>query len=228
MTPSDAEQLPAGSVVVFDFDGVLIRGDSYAHFVREELQRSPRRRLAMLPVLAVAMPMLKVPALRRHGQRLVVRLTFAGWSTAQFNTRAAEIGRRLAHDNEIVVGEAVDAARRHISSGARVVVATTSARPVVRALLDELGLSSVQLVASEGTCGPLGLRDPMRNYGAEKVRRLAAAGLEPSWEIAYSDSPSDLPLLQGAVQPTLVNPDSAFLARAQAKLSQAVTTVEWR
>jgi phosphatidylglycerophosphatase C len=60
--------------VVFDFDGVLIRGDSYAHLVREELRRSPRRRLAMLPVLALAMPMLKVPALRRHGQRLVVRV----------------------------------------------------------------------------------------------------------------------------------------------------------
>jgi phosphatidylglycerophosphatase C len=94
--------------------------------------------------------------------------------------------------------------------------------------LDELGLSSVELVASEVTCGWLGLRAPMRNYGAEKVRRLAAAGLPPSWDIAYSDSPSDLPLLPGAVQPTLVNPDPAFLARAHTKLHRTVASVEWR
>ena len=56
-------------VVLFDFDGVLIRGDSYAHLVRGALQRSWWRRLAMLPVLAAAMPMLKVPALRPLGQR---------------------------------------------------------------------------------------------------------------------------------------------------------------
>src|SRR5262245_26760621 len=119
MTPSGGAGPSAASVVVFDFDGVLIRGDSYAHLVREELRRSPRRRLAMLPVLAMAMPMLKVPALRRHGQRLVVRLAFTGWSTAKFNSRAADFGRRLAHDRRIVAGDAVHAARRHVSSCAR-------------------------------------------------------------------------------------------------------------
>jgi beta-phosphoglucomutase-like phosphatase (HAD superfamily) len=53
-------------VVLFDLDGVLIRGDTYAKLVRRALQRSWRRRLAMLPALVAAMPMVKVPALRRY------------------------------------------------------------------------------------------------------------------------------------------------------------------
>jgi phosphatidylglycerophosphatase C len=215
-------------VVLFDFDGVLVRGDSYAHLVRQELQRSWWRRLAMLPVLAVAMPMLKAAALRRWGQRLVVRLAFVGWSTARFHARAAQFGRRLARDHQVVVGDAVAAARRHLASGARVVVVTTSAEPLARALLDELGLSQVGLVASQPTCGWLGLRAPLRNHGAAKVRRLAAHGLHPLWEIAYSDSLSDLPMLRGAVRPVLVNPDARLLARARRELGQRISSVEWR
>lgn len=215
-------------VVLFDFDGVLIRGDSYAHLVRGVLQRSRRRRLVMLPVLAVAMPMLKAAVLRRWSQRLVVRLAFVGWSTARFHARAAQVGRRLARDQQVVVGDAVTAARRHLASGARVVVVTTSAQPLARAVLDELRLSSVELVASQPTCGRLGLRAPMRNHGVEKVRRLAAHGLHPLWEIAYSDSPSDLPMLHGAVRPVLVNPGVRLLARARRELGQRILWVEWR
>jgi HAD superfamily phosphoserine phosphatase-like hydrolase len=218
----------AAPVVVFDFDGVLIRGDSYAHLVRQALQRSWWRLVAMLPVLAAAMPMLKLPALRRCGQRLLVRLAFVGWSTAQFNARAAELGRRLARDQQVVVGDAVAAARRHRSLGARVVVVTASAQPLARAVLDELGLSSVGLIASQPTCGRLGLRAPMRNHGAEKVRRLAAHGLVPPWQIAYSDSRSDLPMLHGARRPILVNPDARLLARARRKLGQRISSVAWR
>jgi HAD superfamily phosphoserine phosphatase-like hydrolase len=218
----------AAPVVLFDFDGVLIRGDSYAHLVRGELQRSQWRRLAMLPVLAVAMPMLKLPALRRCGQRLIVRLAFAGYSTAQFTVCAAEFGRRLARDQQVVVGDAVAAARRHLTSGARVVVVTASAQPLVRAVLDELGLSSVGLIASQPACGRLGLRAPLRNHGAEKVRQLAARGLRPPWQLAYSDSPSDLPMLQGALRPVLVNPDARLLAHARRTLRQPIPSVAWR
>jgi phosphoserine phosphatase/lysophospholipase L1-like esterase len=218
----------AAPVVLFDFDGVLIRGDSYAHLVREELQRSWRRRLGMLPVLAVAMPMLQVPPLRRCGQRLVVRLAFVGYSTAQFSARAAEFGRRLARDQQVVVGDAVAAARRHSSTGARVVVVTASAQPLVRAALDELGLSPVGLVASQPTCGWLGLRAPLRNHGAKKARQLTAHGLRPPWQVAYSDSPSDLPMLQGALLPTLVNPDARLLARVRRTLGRQISSVHWR
>jgi phosphatidylglycerophosphatase C len=107
-------------VVLFDFDGVLIRGDSYAHLVRRALRRSWWRRLAMLPVLAAAMPMLQVPALRRYGQRLVVRLAFAGWSTAQFNACAARFGRRLARDDRVVAGDALAAAQQRAGTWHRV------------------------------------------------------------------------------------------------------------
>jgi phosphatidylglycerophosphatase C len=148
--------------------------------------------------------------------------------STQFHARAAQVGRRLARDHQVVVGDAVAVARWHLASGALVVVVTTSAQPLARAVVDELGLSSVGLVASQPTGGRLGLRAPMGNHGAEKVRRLAAHGLHPLWEIAYSDSPSDLPMLHGAVRPVLVNPGGRLLARARRELGQRISWVEWR
>jgi phosphatidylglycerophosphatase C len=108
------------------------------------------------------------------------------------------------------------------------VVVTASAQPLVRAVLDELGLSSVGLIASQPACGRLGLRAPLRNHGAEKLRRLGAHGLQPTWQIAYSDSPSDLPMLHGAVRPILVNPDARLLAHARRQVGQRISSVQWR
>jgi phosphatidylglycerophosphatase C len=98
----------------------------------------------------------------------------------------------------------------------------------VGAVLAELGLSWVGLVASQPTCGWWWLRAALGNHGAEKVRRLAAHGLRPLWAVAYSDSRCDLPMLHGAVRPVLVNPDARLLAQARRELGQRISWVEWR
>jgi phosphatidylglycerophosphatase C len=188
-------------VVLFDFDGVLIRGDSYEHFVRRELERSRGRLALTLPVIALALPMLKKRALRRYGRGLMVWCAFAGWTAGRFEAEAREFGRQVARNESLVVADAVEDLQRHLAGGARVVVATQSARAVVRAILNEWGLATVQLVASNPTFGRLGIRSALRVHGEEKVHRLRALGIPPPWELAYSDSLSDLPMLKGARHP---------------------------
>jgi phosphatidylglycerophosphatase C len=225
------EGRPSGAsapVVLFDFDGVLIRGDSYEYLVRRELNRSRWRLVMLLPVMLVAIPMLKTRALRRHGQRLMVRFTFLGWSAGRFEVNALQFGRQLARDGRLVVRDGVEWMRRHVSDGARVVVATQSADAVVRAVLDEWGLRAVELVASNPTFGLFGMGSAMSVYGEEKVRRLAELGLRPPWEVAYSDSLSDLPMLKGAHDPVLVNPDERRRADARQALGPRVSFVTWR
>jgi phosphatidylglycerophosphatase C len=219
---------PSGPVVVFDFDGVLVRGDSYRHFILRELNRSRRRLALMLPVLVVAMPMLKTAALRPHGQRLMLRFTFLGWSRSRFEANALEFGRQLANDETLVIGEAVDVLRRHVADGARVLVATRSAAVVVRAVLDEWGLQTVDLVASSASFSRLGMTSSLGVGGAAKVRELAKLGVRPPWDVAYSDSLSDFPLLAGAEHPVLVNGDQALRAKARNSLGPRLSFVAWR
>jgi phosphatidylglycerophosphatase C len=65
----------ARRVVLFDFDGVLVRGDAFAKFLRA---RHARAWWLALPLLLL-MPILLVPVALSRGRRMVVRLV-VGWA----------------------------------------------------------------------------------------------------------------------------------------------------
>lgn len=164
--PTDEPRPDASApVVLFDFDGVLIRGDSYEYLVRRALKRSRGRLALTLPVIGLALPMLKKRALRRYGRGLMVWCAFAGWTAGQFEAEAREFGRQVARNESLVVADAVEDLRRHLARRARVVVATQSAGAVVRAILNEWGLATVQLVASNRP-----------SAASASVRRCASTG----------------------------------------------------
>jgi phosphatidylglycerophosphatase C len=71
------------------------------------------------------------------------------------------------------------------------------------------------------------MRSAMRLYGDEKVCQLARLGVRPRWEIAYSDSLSDLPMLDGADHPVLVNADAPPQAPARQALGPRLSFAVW-
>ncbi|HET7842696.1 MAG TPA: haloacid dehalogenase-like hydrolase, partial [Xanthomonadales bacterium] len=64
-------------------------------------------------------------------------------------------------------------------------------------------------------------------YGAAKCVALAGSGHE-RWDIAYSDSLADLPLLRGADRAVLVNASPAMVAEATRQLGRTPELVDWR
>jgi phosphatidylglycerophosphatase C len=99
---------------------------------------------------------------------------------------------------------------------------------LARAILDRLGLHDVELVASRFAHGPRGPRLVCRNVGREKLRQLAALGIGPAWDVAYSDSLVDLPMLGGAADAVLVNVDAVHFEKARAALGERARRVDWR
>ncbi len=215
------------AVVLFDFDGVVVRGDAFGLFIRAQLRRSWWRGAAMLAMLPVALPMLATAGLRPRGLRLLVRLGLLGWKAARFRERVGEFGRELAHQPGVMTHAALDSVRDHLRDGARVVVVTACEETLVRAVLTEFDLAGVELIASRVGTGRLGLRATLHNYGTEKARQLASHGLSPPWEAVYSDSLTDLPMLLGARRSLLVNPTGRRLARARHALGSRVTPIYW-
>lgn len=209
--------------VLFDLDGVLIRGDSFALFMRRRGAVGWRRVSGFLALPAAAL-LACVPALRSRAIRLVVRAALVGMAAPEFHRRTQEFGTTLAHEPGRVLPDGVATVRAHLRSGDRVVVVTASEETLVRALLDALGLTAVELVASQ-VFGPATV---VHNRGEEKVRQLAARGIAAQWQVAYSDSLTDLPMLRGARHPVLVNPKPRNLARARAALGDGVVAVTWR
>jgi phosphatidylglycerophosphatase C len=207
------------AVALFDLDGVLVRGDSFAMFMHRAGAVRWRRATGFAGLL-VAAPLALFRAQRSRAIRVVVRAALVGMSTEELHRRTAAFGKALAEDPRRVLRDGVAAVRGHLAAGERVIVVTASEEKLARAFLDALGLDQVELVASQA-------RPTVHNRGAAKVRQLAARGVGSRWQVAYSDSLTDLPMLLGARRAVLVNASPRTLARARAALGDRVVAVTW-
>lgn len=214
-------------VVLFDFDGVIVRGDSFARFVRERYVRAWWRAVALLPAAPFLLAMAATRGGRRRALRTVVGWAFAGIGEGRYRVLAQAFGRTFARDARNVVRAACSALNAHRHAGDRVLVVTGCEQTLARAILDELGFAGVEVLGSTFVRGRLGMRLAQHNIRLRKAHRLAGHGIRPPWERVYSDSHHDLPILAAAREAVLVNPDRATLARVSARLGRRLSVVQW-
>lgn len=214
-------------VVLFDFDGVLVRGDSFAAFMRDRYRRAWWRGIALLPLL----PVFAVLATTRRGRHAVLRFcvvwALLGVGAQRYRGLAETFGRAFARDARHLVRAGLSRLNEHRHAGDRVIVVTGCEQTVARAILDELGFETIELVASRLVPGRLGMRIEVHNRGMEKAHQLRRIGVRPPWDVAYSDSQDDLPMLAAARSAVLVDPDRRTLAAVSARLRQRLSVVQW-
>ncbi|MGV9214966.1 haloacid dehalogenase-like hydrolase [Micromonospora sp. RB23] len=208
--------------VIFDLDGVLLRGDAFGLFLRRVAFAGARLPLAV-GLLVLLAPMIAVPASRIRAARWVSRVGLWGRDADQVRAELGRFGADLGAEPGRIIVPALRMVRTHLAAGDRVVVATACEYTLARAVLDVIGLAEVELVASH-------IRGPrliVHNHGATKLVQLAAHGVTPPWRVAYSDSLSDLPILAAAERAVLVDVNAREAARARRLLGTRLTTVTW-
>ena len=211
---------PPAPVVLFDFDGVLYRGDSFTALMRAHLRRQWWRIVLALPLLLVAAPFALLRRTRRRALRFVVHLALLGVSEQRYRKMAQEFGRSLGADAARFIEAGLAAIKRHAESGARVVVVSGCEETLLRAILDELGLRDIELIASRFVTGRFGMRVGVHTFGPEKVRQLAQRGIHPPWDVAYTDSSTDAAMLVAARSSVLVNAKPATRRRLVERLGR--------
>lgn len=214
----------ASRTVLFDFDGVLLHGDAFAMFVRDRYARSPLRKL--LALLCSPWLLLVLPFSRRLAARILVRLALLGVGPVRYRKSAEAFADALVRRPRQFCRDGLSALRQHQAAGDRVIVVTGCEDMLVRRILAELGLAEVDVLASQLQAGWLGMRKKWHNVGTRKVRLLASHGLT-AWQLAYSDSAQDLPMLKVADEAVLVNATPKLCKRVEKALGRSVTRVEW-
>ncbi|WP_461024032.1 HAD family hydrolase [Thalassiella azotivora] len=139
-----------------------------------------------------------------------------GWDVAQVREIVAETLTAVVEP--MVYAEAADLVAEHHAAGRDVVIVSSSGQELVEPIGRMLGADRVvgtRLVVEDGRyTGEL----EFYAYGpakAEAMRELAAEhgyDLAASW--AYSDSVTDLPMLEAVGHPVVVNPDRALRREA--------------
>ncbi|MBA9055019.1 HAD superfamily hydrolase (TIGR01490 family) [Streptomyces costaricanus] len=143
-----------------------------------------------------------------------------GWNQQQVREIVAE----TLHDliDPIIYDEAASLIEEHHTAGRDVVIVSTSGAEVVEPVGELLGADRVvatRMVVGEDGC----FTGEVEYYAygptkAEAIRELAASeGYDLDRCFAYSDSATDLPMLQAVGHPHAVNPDRALRREAVAR-----------
>jgi phosphatidylglycerophosphatase C len=222
--PAALPDAAAARVVLFDFDGVLMHGDAFALFARERYARSLGCRLIAL--LCAPGLILLLPFSRNWPMRLLARIALLGMSERAYRRRAEEFAGLLVRRPRQFCRDGVRALRRHQAAGDRVIVVTGCEHHLVSSMLSQLGLSGLEVVASQLRPSWVGMRLLRHNVGARKVKSLAQCGVT-AWQLAYSDSLQDAPMLKPADEAVLVNGTPRLCKKVEKALGRAVTRVEW-
>jgi HAD superfamily hydrolase (TIGR01490 family) len=135
-----------------------------------------------------------------------------GWSVEQVQQIVNETLHELI--NPYVYAEAAALIAEHQLAGRDVVLVSASGEEMVRPIGEQLGISDIiatRMVVEDGRySGEVDFYAAGPNKG-RAVREMAAArGYDLADSYAYSDSVSDVPMLDAVGHPTAVNPDRAL------------------
>jgi len=142
-----------------------------------------------------------------------------GWDQSRIN----EIVRETLDDvlTPIIYAEALELIEEHKAAGRKTVIISSSPIETVAPLGEHLGVDDViatrALLDADGRyTGELEFY-AYGPYKADAIREMAVReGIDLASSYAYSDSITDLPMLQAVGHPTAVNPDRALRKEASA------------
>jgi HAD superfamily hydrolase (TIGR01490 family) len=222
--PAPAE---ARAAAFFDLDKTIIAGSSALAFSRPFRRQGLISRRAALrsgySQLLLVLSGADANTMELLRRRITALCT--GWEVAQIRAIVAETLHEIVQP--LVYAEATELIAEHRADGDEVMVLSASGLEVVEPIAALVGAHSCQATRMGVTDGRYNGVIEYYCYGeakADAARALAAArGYRLADCRAYSDSITDLPLLESVGHPTVVNPDRA-LRRVAAERGWPVLT----
>ena len=207
-----------GVAAFFDLDKTIIAKNSAFAFSRPFFQEGLINRRAVLKSSYAQFMFLLAGADTEQMERMRARITAqcAGWDIAQVTAIVEE----ALHDivDPLVYAEATKLIASHRERGHDIVVVSASGAEVVQPIAEMIGAThtvATRMVAHDGR-----YTGGVEFYCAGENKALAARELAErhGYDLqqchAYSDSITDLPLLEAVGHPTAVNPDRALRREA--------------
>jgi HAD superfamily hydrolase (TIGR01490 family) len=216
--PLNPSPAASGAAAFFDLDKTIIAGSSALAFSRPfRRQGLISRRAALRSGYAQLLLVLAgadadtMDLLRRR-----ITALCTGWEVAQIRAIVAE----TLHDivEPLVYAEAAELIAEHRANGDEVIVLSASGLEVVEPIAALVGADrclATRMSVEDGRY--TGVID-YYCYGEEKAQAARKIAVERGYRLedcrAYSDSITDLPLLEAVGHPTVVNPDKGLRREA--------------
>ncbi len=211
----------ARTAAFFDLDKTIIAKSSTLAFSKPFFNQGLLNRRAVLKSSYAQFIFLLSGADHDQMDRMRTHLTnmCTGWDVAQVKS----IVNETLHDimTPLVFAEAADLIAAHKLCGRDVVVVSASGEEIVAPIARALGAThamATRMVVEDGKyTGEIGFYC----YGEGKVQAIRELAAREGYPLehcyAYSDSITDLPMLEAVGHPSVVNPDRALRREASAR-----------
>ena len=216
-----APTVPTRTAAFFDLDKTIIARSSTLAFSRSFYQGGLINRRAVLRSAYAQFVYLVGGADHDQMERMRAYLSSmcAGWDVQQVKDIVSETLHELI--DPIIYDEAATLIEEHHLAGRDVVIVSSSGSEVVAPIGEMLGADRViatRMVVEDGRyTGDIDFYAYAENK-ASAVRQLAEVeGYDLAGSYAYSDSATDLPMLEEVGHPFAVNPDRALRREAVAR-----------
>jgi len=215
--------------VVFDFDGTIIPKDSYYDFTKRLISKSFFRVFLNILCLPLIVPLVCIPPTRKWGFSIPCFLATVLQSSSLFKLRKEFVKWFLKEPNTNIYQQALEDIKRHQSEGKEVVIISGCPKWLLQALVKAIGIRNVQIIGSKQKLLLSGLVITHHCYGANKISMATEAGqLTSNWMIGYSDSPTDIPMLNLCKKAVLINSSSSASNQFKKKLNISYTHRTYR
>jgi HAD superfamily hydrolase (TIGR01490 family) len=214
-----ARRTGARQAAFFDLDGTILSGASSLVMAREFHRAGLLGKQAALRALWADLRYRLLGADHARMERIRETATSAstGWPVEQVRRIAADALERTLVP--LVREAAEQRIEAHRAAGEDVWIVTTSGAEVVEPLARHLGIDDV--IASRGGIDDEGRYDGTVRfyaYGTAKSRAMRQVADVRGYDLttctAYSDSMTDLPMLEAVGNPVVIDPDRALRRRA--------------
>ena len=216
-----APAVPTRTAAFFDLDKTIIARSSTLAFSRSFYQGGLINRRAVLRSAYAQFVYLVGGADHDQMERMRAYLSSmcTGWDVQQVKDIVAETLHRLI--DPIIYDEAATLIEEHHLAGRDVVIVSSSSAEVVEPIGEMLGADRVvatRMVVEDGKyTGEIEFYAYAENKAAA-IRELAEQeGYDLAGSYAYSDSVTDVPMLEAVGHPFTVNPDRALRREAVAR-----------
>lgn len=218
--PTRAGGDQARTAAFFDLDKTIIATSSAYAFGREFLYNgliSPAEALQLsLAKASYMFSGLSSEGMDTTRDQLTAMVT--GWSVDEVRSIARETMHHVVTPS--IYAEARELIRAHRAAGHHVVIVSASAAVLVDIIAEELGVEHVIAteLAEEDGCftGEVLFYCKGQNKAAALERTAAAEDIDLRASYAYSDSATDIPMLEKVSHPVAVNPDRQLKRHALA------------
>jgi HAD superfamily hydrolase (TIGR01490 family) len=209
---------PARTAAFFDLDKTVIAKSSTLAFSKPFFDQGLINRQAVLKSTYAQFLFMMSGADHEQMDRMRSYLTTmcAGWDVEQVKSVVAE----TLHDivDPLVFAEAANLIADHKLCGRDVVVVSASGEEIVAPIARALGATHAMATRMVVEDGKYTGEVAFYCYGAGKVEAIQELAAREGYALehcyAYSDSITDLPMLESVGNPTVVNPDRALRKEA--------------